>query len=412
MIALLGYGKTNQSLLKFLNANNQPCLIFDDLFCEVKEDERGNRFLPSSHKRRGDCHLEIPSPGIPPYHSLIQNSSNLISEYDFLLDEKKCQIWISGTNGKTTTTEILSWILRDLGGMSGGNIGLPLADLLALDPKVWILETSSFTLHYTQKAFPTIYLLLPIREDHISWHGSFENYTKAKLKVLGCMGSQNVALIPKEFENLQEVRSSKAQLIFYQESQDLARHFGFNLEKIGFNEPFLLDALIALGGAKILCHRDLSAKLDGFNIGRHKIEEFLDDLGRTWVDDSKGTNVDATIHALRVYSHRKVYLILGGDDKGADLDPLFEEMVGKDIEIFGIGSNVLRLQENANRYGLPFRACFELEKAVKAIHLVHSHQSIAILSPAAASLDQFASYKQRGEEFRKFIEVEAKHCKL
>lgn len=410
MIALLGYGKTNQALLESLNAQNQLCLVFDDLFLQAREDEKGNRFLPSSEKKRGDCDLEIPSPGIPPHHVLIQNSSNLVSEYDFLLDEKKTQIWVSGTNGKTTTTEMLSWILGDIGGVSGGNIGTPLARLARLDPRIWILETSSFTLHYTQKIYPSIYLLLPIREDHISWHGDFESYIRAKLKPLKRMKQGCVALIPKEFRETKEARESKAEIIFYQKSEDLAEHFGFDLGNIGLCEPFLLDALVALSGAKILCHRDLSVKLANFKIGKHKIEEFIDASGRVWVDDSKGTNIDATIWALRAYKNRKIYLILGGDDKGADLTPLFREMMNQEIEIFGIGSNTLKLQELAYRYHLAFKPCFELERAVREIHFLHSQHSIAMLSPAAASLDQFASYKERGEKFQGFVQNMVENC--
>lgn len=412
MIALLGYGKTNQALLEFLNAQNQSCLIFDDLFLQIREDEKGNRFLPSSQKKRGDCDIEIPSPGIPPNHILIQNSCNLVSEYDFLLNEGKSQIWISGTNGKTTTTEMLSWLLGDFGGLSGGNIGTPLARLAQLNPKIWILETSSFTLHYTQKISPSVYLLLPIREDHISWHGSFESYIKAKLKPLKQMKQGSVALIPEELKKTQEARESKAEIVFYKGSEDLAKSFEFDLRKIKLNEPFLLDGLMALSGAKILCHQDLSEKLANFKVGKHKIEEFVDAFGRIWVDDSKGTNVDATIWALRAYPHQKIYLILGGDDKRADLDPLFEEMSQREIEVFGIGSNALKLQKLACKYHLAFHLCFELEKAVQAIASLHSTHSIAMLSPAAASLDQFTSYKERGEKFQKLVGVIAKHTKL
>lgn len=412
MIALLGYGKTNQALLKFLNAQNQTCLVFDDLFMEARDDEKGNRFLPSSQKMRGDCDFEIPSPGIPPHHILIKNSSNLVSEYDFLLDERKCQIWISGTNGKTTTTEMLSWLLGDFGGLSGGNIGTPLARLVELNPKIWILETSSFTLHYTQKISPFVYLLLPIREDHISWHGNFESYIKAKLKPLKQMKQGSIALIPEELKEFQEVRESRAEIVFYKGSEDLAKSFKFDLGKIKLNEPFLLDGLMALSAAKILCHQDLSGKLANFKVGKHKIEELVDTFGRIWVDDSKGTNVDATIWALRAYENRKIYLILGGDDKGADLTPLFREMTGRDIEIFGIGSNVLKLQKLACKYHLTFHLCFDLEKAVQAIASLHSIHSIAMLSPAAASLDQFASYKERGEKFQEFIQIVTKCPKL
>lgn len=405
MIALLGYGKTSRALLKYFNDLNQKCLVFDDSFKHIKSDDFGNQFLPSDQKMLGDARFEIPSPGIPPYHPLIRNSSNLVSDYDLLLDEKKKQIWISGTNGKTTTTEMLEWILRDFGAKSGGNIGLPLVELCQIKPKIWILETSSFTLHYTQKAFPQIYLLLPIGEDHISWHGSFESYLQAKLSPIVRMHSDCVAIIPQELMLRDEVRSSKAQMISYQTSQDLAQYFGLKEDLLCWNDPFLLDALLALGGAKALCAEDLTSKLLDFTIGRHKLEEFKDNRGRIWIDDSKGTNIDATIWAVRTYKKHLIFLILGGDDKGADLTPLFEELQRYRIEIFGIGSNVEKLKGLAQRFSIPFVPCFELEIAIKWINEKHSAQSIAMLSPAASSLDQFQSYKHRGERFQECVRL-------
>lgn len=404
MIALLGYGKTNQALLEFINRRGEKCVVFDDAFIEIRIDSFGNNFLPPLQKVQ--TRFQIPSPGIPPFHPMIKQAHSLISEYDFVLKGVERQIWISGTNGKTTTTEMLEWILKDRGGISGGNIGVPLASLATLFPKIWILETSSFSLHYTQSVFPQVYLLLPIREDHISWHGSFEAYIKAKLSPIKRMDKGCVAVIPKEFESFDEILKSNARVITYETSLDLASHFGFDLSQIKFQEPFLLDAVLALCGAKILTGEDLSQKLWDYKVGAHKVEEFQDEAGRVWVDDSKGTNVDATIWALRTYKCKKIYLILGGDDKGADLVPLFEELKEYDVEIFGIGSNIEKLKDLAQKFEIRFFSCFILEQAVREIDVKHSVESIAMLSPAASSLDQFASYKQRGELFQEM----AKKC--
>ena len=87
-------------------------------------------------------------------------------------------IGITGTNGKTTTTQMCQYLLEKFDSCYGGNIGVPLSGLNK-DKKIWILETSSFTLHYTKKAKPNIYILLPITEDHITWHGNFDEYKKA-----------------------------------------------------------------------------------------------------------------------------------------------------------------------------------------------------------------------------------------
>lgn len=403
MIALLGFGKTNQALLEYINAQSIKCVVCDDKFQEESKDEFGNVFTQDF-----SCFsttMQIPSPGIPPYHPMIQKSQNLVSEYDYILSSvKEKQIWISGTNGKTTTTEMLEWVLKDFGGVSGGNIGNPLASLIALKPKIWILETSSFSLHYTKKVFPHCYILLPLSEDHISWHGSFEGYVDDKLSVLERMEQENVAFIPKNLQSHPKVQSFRGELYLYKDSKDLAQAFGINLSSIPFKEPFLLDALLALCGAEVMCKESRVGVIGDYKIGGHKIEEFRDALGRMWVNDSKGTNADATIWALRNYKGKKIYLILGGEDKGADLHELFEEMQNEDIEIFAIGKNALKLQELAKKYHLPCKVCEVLKTAVESIHSLHSKESIALLSPAAASLDQYPSYKHRGEEFVRFVQ--------
>ncbi|MCK9337027.1 MAG: UDP-N-acetylmuramoyl-L-alanine--D-glutamate ligase [Arcobacteraceae bacterium] len=342
--------------------------------------------------------ITIVSPGIPPYHTLVKQSKNLVSEYDFFIDENRFSIWISGTNGKTTTTQMCETLLTPFGGIAGGNIGMPLANLDIKAP-IWILETSSFTLHYTNKSRPNIYLLLPITDDHVSWHGSFEEYEKAKLKPLEFLKEGEVAIIPKKYENY----PTNGFKITYSNSSELAFKLGIDIEKIKFKEPFLLDAIMAISTTKILFDKIDYDLINSFKIDAHKVEEFFDNQGRLWVDDSKATNLDATIWAMTNYSDKKVHLILGGDDKGANLIPLFEDLKKYDVEIYAIGSNASKLETLSKQFGLSVVVCNHLEIAVEKISLVHNGDCVALLSPAAASLDQFSSYKHRGERFKELI---------
>ncbi len=135
-------------------------------------------------------------------------------------------VWISGTNGKTTTTQMATHLLSHIGAVMGGNVGTPLAELNPY-AKLWILETSSFTLHYTHKAKPEIYALLPISPDHLSWHGSFDNYVQDKLSVLKRMNECDVAILPKIYANT----PTKAHKISYEDEKDLAVKFGIVTEK-------------------------------------------------------------------------------------------------------------------------------------------------------------------------------------
>lgn len=406
-ISIFGYGVTTKPIVEFLAKKGERCVIFDDKFSTPSYDEFGNPLLPSSAFEPQDSRLEILSPGIPPYHPLVLKAENLISEYDYfysLFDEKNppLSVWISGTNGKTTTTEMLTLLLGDYGARSGGNIGTPLAELFLSKAALWILESSSFSIHYTNKAHPKLYILLPVREDHITWHGSFEAYVADKLKPLSLMDAQSYAIIPEEFSQTQEVKNYKGNVIFYKDSQTLAQELGVQTQDISFKEPFLLDGLLALLGSKILFGNTNIELLNTFKIGKHRIEEFKDSSMRLWVDDSKGTNVDATLEAIKRYKDKKIFLILGGDDKGADQEPIFDLIKSMDVEVFAIGSNQQKLFELSKKYGVKTQMCDNLKNAVFCIKQLLKITDVALLSPAAASLDQFSSYKQRGELFKQY----------
>jgi UDP-N-acetylmuramoylalanine--D-glutamate ligase len=189
MKSLFGYGLTTKEIAKSGNWE-----IYDDRFSEVSFDKYGNTLLPVNCFDENKSTLEITSPGIPPTHPLIKKSKNLISEFDYFYENTPFQIWVTGTNGKTTTTEMIHFLLENSD--IGGNIGIPLAKM-DKNKKFWIIEASSFQLHYTKYAKPNILIILPVKEDHISWHESFENYVNAKLSPLKRMSERDIVIMPK-----------------------------------------------------------------------------------------------------------------------------------------------------------------------------------------------------------------------
>ena len=432
MLILLGFGGTNRAIAESF----APCIVLDDSFTTESLDSLGNSLQPAQNLSKvlaqNPESLIITSPGIPPHNAMITTAqefvethpkAKLLSEYDFFattLSKMPPSVWISGTNGKTTTTQMLTHLLQSFGAQRGGNTRTPLATLNPNAP-FWILETSSFTLHYTQIAKPILYLLLPLSQDHISWHGSYENYIADKLKPILSLKEKEIAILPKNLESHPLCQQSLANLIFYENSQDLAEMFRLDLSKIAFKEPFLLDATLALSACEILFSKQDYALLNAFKIGAHKMEEFHDKEGNLWVDDSKGTNIDATMEAIKRYKDSTILLILGGDDKGADLTPLFDLIAQCNVEIFAIGSNTDKLCALAKGIHSPCKACYTLEVAVRGIQEVFAKGAVAsvesksyrdskaktphyvaLLSPAAASLDQFSSYKERGEKFKAY----------
>lgn len=393
--ALFGYGKTTQAIAKRFGATT----FYDDKVTKPFKDDSGNHIKPPSEFDPRYSTLEVPSPGMPPSHPLIQSAQHLVGEYDLFAPHMPYSIWITGTNGKTTTTQMTQHLLQDRDSQEGGNIGLPLA---AMDEHkaIWILETSSFSLHYTQKATPNLYIVLPITPDHISWHASFEAYEAAKLSPLSRMKEGEVILLPRKYADT----PTQGYKICYDTAEDLARFFGFDTAKLRFKGAFLMDALLAMAVDKILFDRIDYAKINAFVIEAHRQEELRDAQGRLWVNDTKATNIDAALEALKVYADHELHLILGGDDKGVALEPLFEGLKGLHVSLYLIGSNEARLARLAKEYGFPFFPCNTLAHAVTAIHPRHTDTSVALLSPAAASLDQFSSYVERGNLFKKFVQ--------
>jgi UDP-N-acetylmuramoylalanine--D-glutamate ligase len=145
--------------------------------------------------------------------------------------------------------------------------------------------------------------------------------------------------------------------------------------------------------------------MNTFTLDAHRQEEFKDAQGRLWVNDSKATNLDAAIQAVKGYADRPIHLIIGGDDKGVDLSPLFETLKPLDLTLYTIGQNSDKLLSLAKRYEIKAVESNTIDIAVKYIDTVHTLESVALLSPAAASLDQFKSYKHRGETFMELVKA-------
>ncbi|GAB6045270.1 UDP-N-acetylmuramoyl-L-alanine--D-glutamate ligase [Caminibacter profundus] len=382
--SLFGYGITTKSIAK-----SGGWEIFDDNFNKVSYDKYGNKLLPSYFFNPENSKLEITSPGIPPTHPLVRKAKNLISELDYYQNLAPLQIWITGTNGKTTTTQMTHFLLENSD--IGGNIGIPLGKL---NPKkIWVLEVSSFQLYYTKYAKPNIYGILPIKEDHISWHRCFEEYVKAKLSPLKRMTQRDIVIMPKKFDT-----PTKAYKILYENEEDLIKKFNITPE---FEVPFLLDELIAKSIYYILNFTHKSLK--NFKIDSHKLEEIKDKKNRLWVDDSKATNVDASLNALKRYKNKKIHLIIGGVDKGQDFTPLFEYMKNIDIELYIIGNKTAFFENLAKKHKIKYFVAKTINVAIKKIDKELKENEVALLSPACASFDQFSGYKERGDEFKKLI---------
>lgn len=463
-INILGYGITNKALVTLLNKHNIICHIYDDRYESDEIDSMGNSY--QSFKKvatlrtknpNGDTNLAIISPGIAPDSAFLSYFKNIMSEYDFIFHIKKgiYSIWISGTNGKTTTTEMLSCMLE---AKSGGNIGTPLATLFMQDfsdtqldvaqcnrvqnqvydvvskqdsNAVWVLETSSFTLHYTHYALPNIYILLPLSQDHISWHGGFESYIADKLKPLKYINdakdpSKHYALIPQELMQYEVakdiINNTKANVMLYTDSNMLYSYLQCEKKYVEcFKEPFRLDFLVAASGMRF---GNIDFKINNileYKIGAYRMEEHVRQ-GLLFINDSKATNPHAVLSALHTYKQYRIYLILGGDSKGAEMNMLYPFLQENGVKVFSIGKDGGMIADECKAKNIWVKECVSLDKAMESIYsklredyLLDSikdietccndtNKPIVMLSPACASLDQYSSYKERGDRFNMLIE--------
>ena len=409
---LFGYGLTTKAIAAKLGGG---CIFYDDNTQEPYTDEMGNRILPSSLFDPDKSELEVTTPSLKPDHPLILKARHLLSEYDYFalrqaqgpnitksvaepVEAKPFTVWISGTNGKTTTTQMLTHLLEHRGAVSGGNIGVPLAAMNEEAP-IWVLESSSYALHYTKTASPNIYLLLPITPDHLDWHGTEEAYEADKLRPLLTMKEGELALVPKGLN----LPKTDAFVVEYDSTDFLSSYFNIDPDRIGFKAAFLEDAMLALAVTRVLFDEVDYNRINTFKMDLNRQQEFHDAKGRLWVNDSKATNVDAAIQAIKAYSDHHVHLIAGGDDKGVDLHPYFEAMSNASLTLYTIGANSQRLLSLADQYKIKTVESNTLERAVNAIDRNMQPGDVGLLSPAAASFDQFRNYAQRGKTFMDLV---------
>jgi UDP-N-acetylmuramoylalanine--D-glutamate ligase len=195
-----------------------------------------------------------------------------------------------------------------------------------------------------------------------------------------------------------------AWVVEYDSNTFVENFFSLDSTKLRYKAAFLQDALLSLAVTRTLFDEADYDLLNGFQLDHHRQEELTDSQGRLWVNDSKATNVDATVQAIHTYSDRKIHLILGGDDKGVDLTPLMDLIATEAITLYTVGSNSDMLISMAATRSIPAHSCHTLIEAVKAIDAHLQVDEVALLSPAASSLDQFPSYAKRGELFMETVQ--------
>ncbi|HET8821478.1 MAG TPA: UDP-N-acetylmuramoyl-L-alanine--D-glutamate ligase [Thermoleophilaceae bacterium] len=303
---------------------------------------------------------------------------------------------VTGTNGKTTTTELLGAIWREAGlrVALAGNVGTPLSSLVAgvEDDATIVCEVSSFQAEDTEAFAPDTALLLNITEDHLDRHGTFEAYREAKLRLFANQSPDQVAVVPPGVE----VSGSGRRLEFGRlplPVEEIRLRGEHNLE----NARGAAAAAIASG----VPEEAVAAALRRFAGVPHRLEEIGTVNGVLYVNDSKATNVSSALRGIEAFEGG-VHAILGGSLKGGGFDGLRDALAARTKAAYLIGEAADRLEEDLAG-AVPLVRSGDLTTAVADATAAAEPGDVVLLSPACASFDQFRDYEDRGEAFRSLV---------
>jgi UDP-N-acetylmuramoylalanine--D-glutamate ligase len=332
-------------------------------------------------------------------------------------------IAITGTNGKSTTTTWIAEILRRAGRpvALAGNIGAPLSGFLGeRGGRDFVCEVSSFQLEAIELFRPHLAVLTNITPDHLDRYSSFAEYAAAKARLFLRQGPEDFAVTNADDAATRNVTTQGKRILFSRrgkpsggdagawiEAGELvsdiasARHAVLSIERLALPGAHNLENALAAAAAAECLGTPSSALVDvltRFQGLPHRTELVAQGRGVRWVDDSKGTNVDAAARSLEGFADGSVLLILGGRDKHGDFSALAPLVAGRARVVLTIGEAAETI-EQALAGAAPIERCGTMAAAVARADALARAGDTVLLSPACASFDQYQNYEERGKHF-------------
>jgi len=376
-----------------------------------------------------DSDFIIKSPGIhlniPILKKALKRKIKIMSELAFSLENSmyKKIIAVTGTNGKTTTTDLVSKIIKTAcrDSIVSGNIGSPLADkALKTTKNTFItMELSSYQLGDTPYFMPDVSVLLNITPDHLEYHKTLSAYIKAKENILINQSSGDFAVINYEDEICRKLSAkTKAEVIFFSKKRlkngvfyDSGVIFINVEEKHAAIKPKIntigmhnIENILAATAASYAAGVDLPViekTVSKFRGAEHRIEFVRTLNGVDYYNDSKSTNIGSTIAALNSFD-KNILIIMGGRDKGIPYTSMKELIKQRVKSVFLIGEASDKIRKDLKGSAV-FIDCGSIENAVKQIFKTAVKDDIVLFSPSCASFDQFRNFEERGKTFKKAV---------
>ena len=377
-----------------------------------------------------DADLIIPSPGVPADAPLLQLArskgvtiwSEIELAYRFLSGRL---IGITGSNGKTTTTSLIEHILRSAGFSTilAGNIGTALISCVEKfsDTAVTVAELSSFQLELIEKFRPSISVFLNLTPDHLDRHHTLESYGRAKARIFENQTESDSAVLNADDPGTTPYAPTKPQLFWFSRKQRVAQGAFVKESDILFRREGTEETILKLGDiplpgahnvenvlAAVAATRLAGAEPAAIAKGvrsfagvEHRLEFVAEIGGVCFYNDSKATNVDATLKALDAFSGRTL-IILGGKDKGSDYTVLQAPLREKAILALLIGAAADKIEKQIAG-SVAIEQAGTLERAVEIAAHASRAGDVVLLAPACASFDQFQNYEHRGRVFKELV---------
>lgn len=434
-VLIVGFSTTGIAAAKYLHNKGMDVYISEKNELAPKNQKLANDLISKGIKLEFGAHSEefidkvnfaILSPSVPPEAEILKKlKERNISyfsdiEYCSFFDREK-MIAITGTNGKTTTTALVSYILsKKYNAPYCGNIGISPMEYMDKHVDYYVIEASSFQLYYSKSFAPKIGVFCNLTPDHILWHKSMENYFEAKANMFRNMDENSFAVLNYDDKYTKKLGEEIKAKVYYFSSyrQDIENCIYQDNDKIIFNneEIININELQIVGKhniqnamCAIICAiitgidiETIKDALRNFRAIEHRLEFIRSIEGTQYYNDSKATNPEASIVAINSFPNKKVVLIAGGRDKKTSLDD-FVEAVKKNIsKVVLIGEATKRFKDELAKKGyLNTVNSRTLEEAIDIASL--DRPDVVLLSPACASFDMFDSYEKRGDAFRNYV---------